>query len=117
MKSNTKIVLTILFSLTFSAVSAQSILSLKLKRSYSYDQLDKIIDAIGNDLNIRFIYDKNHLSRYQTSINPFLATGSSNNKESTEGAILKTLRDSWDMETYVGKDGYVYIAEDKVALD
>ena len=117
MKPNTKIVLTILLSLTFSTLSAQSILSLRLKRSYSYDQLDNIIDAIGNDLNIRFIYDKNHLSRYQTSFNPFISTGSNNSKDSTIGAILKTLRDAWDMETYIGKDGYVYIAENKNALE
>ena len=117
MKPNTKIVLTILLSLTFSTLSAQSILSLRLKRSYSYDQLDKIIDAIGSDLNIRFIYDKNHLSRYQTSFNPFISTGSNNSKDSTIGAILKTLRDAWDMETYIGKDGYVYIAENKNALE
>ena len=94
--------------LSISTISAQSIQSLRLKRTYVYNDLDKIVDAIGLDLNIRFVYDKEHLSRYQTSFDPFM-----NAKESSVGGILRTLRDAWDMETSIGKNGYVYIARDK----
>ena len=99
----------VLFALlSISTISAQSIQSLRLKRTYVYNDLDKIVDAIGLDLNIRFVYDKEHLSRYQTSFDPFM-----NAKESSVGGILRTLRDAWDMETSIGKNGYVYIARDK----
>ena len=109
MNSNTKFVLMVLFALlSISTISAQSIQSLRLKRTYVYNDLDKIVDAIGLDLNIRFVYDKEHLSRYQTSFDPFM-----NAKESSVGGILRTLRDEWDMETSIGKNGYVYIARDK----
>ena len=109
MNSNTKFVLMVLFALlSISTISAQSIQSLRLKRTYVYNDLDKIVDAIGLDLNIRFVYDKEHLSRYQTSFDPFM-----NAKESSVGGILRTLRDAWDMETFIGKNGYVYIARDK----
>lgn len=109
MNSNTKFVLMVLFALlSISTISAQSIQSLRLKRTYVYNDLDKIVDAIGLDLNIRFVYDKEHLSRYQTSFDPFM-----NAKESSVGGILRTLRDAWDMETSIGKNGYVYIARDK----
>ena len=106
MNSNTKFVLMVLFALlSISTISAQSIQSLRLKRTYVYNDLDKIVDAIGLDLNIRFVYDKEHLSRYQTSFDPFM-----NAKESSVGGILRTLRDAWDMETSIGKIGIFLFA-------
>lgn len=46
---------------------AQTVEKLRLKRAYRYDNLDNIINAIGRDLDIRFIYDKEHLHRYKRS--------------------------------------------------
>ena len=33
------------------------------------------------------------------------------------GGILRTFRDAWDMETFIGKNGYVYIARDKEHME
>lgn len=87
---------------------AQTVEKLKLKRFYRPDYLDVIIDAIGNDTNIRFIYDKEHLHRYKMSVDPL----SSDSKVKTVGAVLKILRNSWDMEVLVAEDGFIYIARD-----
>ena len=87
---------------------AQTVEKLRLKRAYRYNNLDYIIDAIGKDLDIRFIYDKEHLHRYKTSFDPTM----SDSKEKTLGAVLNVLRDSWDMAVLIGEDGYIYIARD-----
>ena len=86
--------------------NAQTVEGLRLKRDYRYDNLDHIIDAIGKDLNIRFIYDKEHLHRYKTSFDPTMP----DSKEKTLGAVLRVLRNSWDMSVLVGEDGFIYIA-------
>ena len=87
---------------------AQTVEGLRLKRNYSYDNLDKIIDAIGQDMSIRFIFDREHLNRYKASFDPLMP----NSKEKTVGAVLKVLRKSWDMSVLVGEDGFIYIACD-----
>ena len=85
---------------------AQTVEGLRLKRNYRYDNLDKIIDSISKDMNIRFIFDREHLHRYKTSFDPMM----SGSKEKTVGAVLDVLRKSWDMSVLVGEDGYIYIA-------
>lgn len=45
----------------YISVCAQSIQALMLKRNYNYSTLDQIIDQIGEDLNIRFTFDRDHL--------------------------------------------------------
>ena len=97
---------------TYLSVSAQSIQSLKLTRNYRYAPLDTIIDQIGADLNIRFSYDREYLSRYKTSFMALLP----NSKEKSVGDVLKSLRSGWDMVTLVGDDGYIYISRDKAQL-
>lgn len=37
-------------------------------------------------------------------------------KEKCVADVLNTLRESWDMATLVGNDGYIYIARDKEHL-
>ena len=98
------IVLQMLFCI--NNANAQTVEGLRLKRNYRYDNLDHIIDAIGKDLNIRFIYDKEHLHRYKTSFDPTMP----DSKEKTLGAVLRVLRNSWDMSVLVGEDGFIYIA-------
>lgn len=46
----------------------QSIEKIKLKTFYRYDHLDVIIDAIGKETDIRFIYEQEHLHRYKMSV-------------------------------------------------
>lgn len=97
------------------ALHGQSIQSLRLKHNYTYDDLDKIVDAIGKDLNVRFIYDREFVSEYKISLLPFLGSGRAN-KNNTLGGVLKTLRDSWDMVTFISDEGYIYIAKDNEQL-
>ena len=99
----------LLMALSMSSLEAQTVEKLKLKRFYRPDHLDVIIDAIGKDTGLRFIYDKEHLHRYRMSVDPL----SYDSKVKTVGAVLKILSNSWDMEVLVGEDGYIYIARDK----
>ena len=109
------ILLFTLIQITLSATSAdgQTVESLRLKRDYYYDNLDKIIDAIGNDLNIRFVYDREHLNHYKTSFKPKM----SRSEEKTVGEVLNTMRSSWNMTVHVGEDGYIYIARNREHLE
>ena len=72
------ILLFTLIQITLLANSAagQTVESLRLKRDYYYDNLDKIIDAIGKDLNIRFVYDREHLKKLLWSTLERLSGGS-----------------------------------------
>lgn len=109
------ILLFTLIQITLSATYAdgQTVESLRLKRDYYYDNLDKIIDAIGNDLNIRFVYDREHLNHYKTSFKPKM----SRSEEKTVGEVLNTMRSSWNMTVHVGEDGYIYIARNREHLE
>jgi len=91
---------------------AQSVEKLKLKKYYPNDNVDAIIDAIGRDTNLRFIYDTDHLHHYRMSIDPTAV----DSKEKTVGDVLDILRYSWNMEVLVAEDGYIYIARDKDSL-
>ena len=91
---------------------AQTVGKLKLKRFYRTDHLDLIVNAIGKDTDLRFVYDTEHLHRYKLSVDPL----SYDSKVKTVGAVLKILREGWDMEVLVGEDGYIYIAKDKEHL-
>ena len=102
----------LLMVVSVQSLHAQSVEKLKLKRYYRTDHLDLIIDAIGKDTDLRFIYDTEHLHRYRLSVDPL----SYDSKLKTVGAVLKLLRNSWDMEVLVGEDGYIYIARDKEHL-
>ena len=99
----------------FASSFGQSIQSLRLPRNYIYDNLDKILDAIGKDLHVNFVFDREFISRYKTSFSPLLGN-SGERKENTLGDVLRTLRNAWDMATLVGDDGHVYIAKDAEQL-
>ena len=102
-----------LLMVTFAQYTdAQTVEKLKLKRFYRSDYLDVIVDAIGKDADLRFVYDKEHLHRYRLSVDPL----SSDSKVKTVGAVLDILRDSWDMLVLIGEDGYIYIARDEKHL-
>ena len=109
---------TSLFSIlifAFHALYGQHIQSLRLQRNYNYDNLDKILDEIGKELNVRIVFDRPFIAGFKTSFTPLLGTSGAN-RENTLGSVLKTLRDSWDMVTLIGDDGYVYIAKDREQL-
>ena len=108
----TAILYVLLMALSVQNLEAQSIEKIKLKRHYRTDYLDVIMDAIGKDTDLRFIYDTDHLHKYRLRVDPL----SYDSKEKTVGAVLDILRNSWDMEVLLGEDGYIYIARDKEHL-
>ena len=83
---------------------AQTVENFKLPKDYT-GALDEILLNLGKDLNIRFFYDKTFIGNYKTVI--------MTNNERTVGGLLKMLRNSWDMVTLLGDDGFIYIAKDK----
>ena len=91
-----------------AALHAQAVGTLRIGKDYR-GRLDEIIAAMGKDKNIRFVYDKEHLSRYTTSVNP--------EEEKTVGGMLKMFRNAWGMETLIGDDGYIYIARNREHLE
>jgi hypothetical protein len=64
---------------------------------------------MGKDKNIRFVYDKEHLSKYSTSVNP--------EEEKTINGMLKMFHSAWGMETLISDDGYIYIARSREHLE
>ncbi|MCX6219947.1 MAG: TonB-dependent receptor [Bacteroidia bacterium] len=99
----------VLIILLIPALSlAQTVENFRLQKNY-IGQLDEILDEMGKDLNIRFIYDQATLSQYKTSL--------MTDNEKTVSGVLKMCSSSWDMVTLVGKDGFIYIASDKKQLD
>ncbi len=104
----TAILIVLQLGYSVSQVHAQTVEKLRLKRFYRYDHMDVIIDSIGKDHNLRFIYDKEHLHRYKASFDPTL----DRSKVKTIGAVFDALRNGWDMLVVLGDDGYVYIARD-----
>ena len=87
---------------------AQTVESFRLPKNY-IGKLDEILNELGGDLNIRFIYDKATLQQYNTSL--------MTDNEKTVGGVLKMFTTSWDMVTLVGKDGFIYVAKNKDQLD
>jgi hypothetical protein len=96
------------FFLLPAALHAQAVGSLRIGKDYR-GTLDEIIAKMGKDKNIRFVYDKEHLSKYSTSVNP--------EEEKTISGMLKMFRSAWGMETLIGDDGYIYIARSKEHLE
>lgn len=89
-------------------LSAQTVENFRLPKDY-IGRLDEILAEMGQDLNIRFIYDQATLQQYKTSL--------MTDNEKTVGGVLKMVATSWDMVTLVGKDGFIYIAKDKKQLE
>ena len=94
--------------LTGIALQAQTIEGLRIMEDYR-GRLDDILNRIGKDKNIRFVYDSAHVARYTTSVN--------SSEEKTIGGMLKMFRRAWDMETWIGSDGYIYIARNRKHLE
>lgn len=103
---STSLLLLLLFIMPDKALS-QSVESLRLPRDYR-GYLDEILQSMGNDLKIRFVFDSSHVHRYKTSFYTY--------DEKTVGGALKVMRNAWDMVTLLGKDGYIYIAKDSAHL-
>ncbi|MDR2362082.1 MAG: TonB-dependent receptor, partial [Prevotellaceae bacterium] len=87
---------------------AQTIEGLRITKDYR-GRLDDILNRIGKDKNIRFIYDTSHVSRYTTSVNM--------EEEKSIGGMLKMFRRAWDMETWISNDGYIYVARSREHLE
>lgn len=66
----TAVLYVLLMAFSVQPLEAQTVEKIKLKRHYRTDHLDVIMDAIGKDSNLRFIYDKDHLHRYRIQIDP-----------------------------------------------
>ncbi|MCE1199148.1 MAG: TonB-dependent receptor [Marinilabiliales bacterium] len=89
-------------------LSAQTVENFRITKNY-VGRLDEILTEVGHDLNIRFIYEPTFLRQFNTS---FMT-----DQEKTVGGILHMFRNSWDMVTLVGKDGFIYVAKDKEQLN
>ena len=89
-------------------LQAQTVENFRLPKNY-VGRLDEILTELGQDLNIRFIYDQEYLKQFNTAL--------MTDQEKTVGGMLKMFVSSWDMVTLVGKDGYIYVAKDKAQLD
>ncbi len=98
----------ILISLIPFFSHAQTVENFKLPNDY-IGTLDKILLDMGSDLNIRFVFDLDYLKNYKTSLMM--------DNEKTVGGVLRMIRNSWDMTTLVGQDGFIYIAKDKEHLN
>ncbi len=88
--------------------STQTVENFRLPKNY-IGQLDKILVEMGQDLNIRFIFDQPTLKSYSTSL--------MTDNEKTVGGVLKMFQSAWDLTILVGKDGYIYVARDKLQLE
>jgi hypothetical protein len=99
--------LAVLFLLLPATLHAQAVGSLRIGKDYR-GKLDEIIAKMGKDKNIRFVYDRDHLSKYSTSVNP--------EEEKTINGMLKMFHNAWGMETLISDDGYIYIARSKEHL-
>jgi hypothetical protein len=91
-----------------AALRGQAVGTLRIGKDYR-GRLDEIIATMGKDKNIRFVYDKDHLSRYTTSVNP--------EEEKTINGMLRMFRSAWGMETLISDDGYIYIARSREHLE
>jgi len=98
----------IVFLLMPALCGAQTVENFRLPKNY-VGRLDEIITELGEDLNIRFIYDQATLQQYNTSL--------MTDNEKTVGGVLKMFTNAWDMVTLVGKDGFIYIAKNKEQLE
>ncbi len=112
-----KFFIALLLLCSATSVFGQSITSLRLPKDYRRDDVDKIIAQIGEDLNIRFVYDAESLSRYKASFMSSSYAVARENRAKTVGDVLEILRDSWDMVTLVSDDGRIYIAKDQQQLE
>ncbi len=87
---------------------SQTVENFRLPKNY-VGRLDEILVEMGEDLNIRFIFDKPYLQLFTTSL--------MTDNEKTVGGVLRMFSRSWDMVTLVGKDGFIYVTKDQAHLD
>ncbi|MDR1226237.1 MAG: TonB-dependent receptor [Prevotellaceae bacterium] len=86
---------------------AQAIIGLKINHDYR-GQLDQILERMGQEMKIRFIFDKATMAKYPTAITTY--------EEKTIGGMLKMFQNSWNMVSLISGNGYIYIAKDKQQL-
>jgi hypothetical protein len=103
MNCKSSIIIIALCLLAGRGVWAQNVGSLRINKDYR-GQLHKTLNTIGTDMNLRFVFDTAHLARYSITVYPA--------QTKNINALLKTLRDAWNMTTLIGEDGYIYIARD-----
>ena len=91
-----------------TATSAQTVGNLRISKDYR-GNMDDILEMMSKDMSIRFVYDKNHMSRYKGSIN--------SQEERTINGMLNMFKSVWEMEYHLSEDGYIFIGKDKERLD
>ncbi len=102
-----RLVLLFLLAIQSSLVCAQAVGSLKLNRDYR-GRLDELLEQMGSEMKIRFVFDKETLAKYPTSITTY--------EEKTVNGMLKMFGQSWDMVSFISPDGYIYVAKDREQL-
>lgn len=100
--------LLLLFIAFIIPAAGQTVGNLRLEKDYR-GNLDDILDRIGKDMNIRFVFDRSYISRYKTSVNTV--------QEKTINGMLKMFTHAWEMVWLISDQGYIYIAKDKDQLD
>ncbi len=111
MKNRKTLLIAIVLLAAFSPMRtlAQTVGNLRLQKDY-FGQVDAILDKIGADLKVRFVFDREYLAGYQTVI--------VQRDVKTINGVLKKFEDSWDMACMVSEDGgYIYIARDLAHLN
>ena len=88
---------------------AQTVESFRLPKNY-IGKLDEILNELGGDLNIRFIFDKATLQQYNTSL-------MTDNEKTVGWGCLKCLLHHGIWLHLLGKDGFIYVAKNKDQLD
>ncbi len=104
-----RIILFLVLILLFIKSEAQNVSSIKLVHGYS-GTLDLIINQIGNEHHLKFIFDKEKLSKFKTTFHP------SYNEVITVGKVFQTITKSWDLIIEIGNDGNIYIGESDQAI-
>lgn len=94
-------------SIAHFTAEAQTVGNLRLTKNY-FGKVDAIVDEVGRDLGVRFVFDRDHLSKYSAVV--------TYSDVKTVNALLAMLESSWDMATEIGGDGFIYIARDADAL-
>ncbi len=103
-----KWLLVFFFTVSYIGLNGQSVGNLRIEKDYRGNLAD-ILDRIGTDLNLRFVFDRHFISNFETSVNQ--------EEERSINGMLRMFNHAWEMEYLISQDGYIYIAKDKEQLD
>ena len=86
------------------SATAQTVGNLRITKNY-FGKVDAIVDEIGKDLGVRFVFEREHLARYSTVV-------VADNVKTINGVLAELSEGAWEMTTRIADDGFIYIARD-----